>query len=151
MDLEVRHLRALLAVVDAGTFTGAAAALGGSQASVSRAGGAVERALGARVPQGPTRGIAPTPLGARGRRPPPWPPRGGVARTPPPGPPSPPTPPPAPPPGGGGPPPVAPAATRTVRGVDEWLTVTAAGQALGITAEATATQHPRPGVVYRPV
>jgi DNA-binding transcriptional LysR family regulator len=48
-------------------------------------------------------------------------------------------------------PPVAPAATRTVRGVDEWLTVIAAGQALGITAEATATQHPRPGVVYRPV
>jgi DNA-binding transcriptional LysR family regulator len=48
-------------------------------------------------------------------------------------------------------PPAAPGATRTVRGVDEWLTVIAAGQALGITAEATATQHPRPGVVYRPV
>jgi len=48
-------------------------------------------------------------------------------------------------------PPVAPRATRTVRGVDEWLTVVAAGQALGLTAEATATQHPRPGVVYRPV
>jgi hypothetical protein len=45
----------------------------------------------------------------------------------------------------------APAATRTVRGVDDWLTVIAAGQAVGITAEATAAQHPRPGLVYRPV
>jgi DNA-binding transcriptional LysR family regulator len=44
-----------------------------------------------------------------------------------------------------------PASTRVVRGVDEWLTVIAAGQAVGITAEATAVQHPRPGVVYRPV
>ena len=48
-------------------------------------------------------------------------------------------------------PPAAPAAVRSVRGVDEWLTVIAAGQAVGITAEATARQHPRPGVVYRPV
>lgn len=45
----------------------------------------------------------------------------------------------------------APAATRSVDGVDEWLTVIAAGQAVGITSEATARQHPRPGVVYRPV
>jgi DNA-binding transcriptional LysR family regulator len=44
-----------------------------------------------------------------------------------------------------------PAATRTVRGVDDWLTVIAAGQAIGITAEATVAQHPRPGLVYRPV
>jgi DNA-binding transcriptional LysR family regulator len=44
-----------------------------------------------------------------------------------------------------------PAATRTVSGVDEWLTLIAAGQAVGITAEATASQHPRPGVTYRPV
>ncbi len=42
-------------------------------------------------------------------------------------------------------------ATRTVRGVDEWLTVIAAGEAVGITTEATAAQHRRPGVVYRPV
>jgi DNA-binding transcriptional LysR family regulator len=47
--------------------------------------------------------------------------------------------------------PAAPRATRAIRGVEEWLTVIAAGQALGITAEATATQHPRPGLVYRPV
>jgi hypothetical protein len=47
--------------------------------------------------------------------------------------------------------PLLPPAMRTVRGVDEWLTVIAAGQALGMTAEATAAQHPRPGVVYRRV
>jgi len=34
MDPEVRQLRALLAVVDAGTFTGAADVLGVTQASV---------------------------------------------------------------------------------------------------------------------
>lgn len=45
----------------------------------------------------------------------------------------------------------APAATLTVRGVDDWLTVIAAGQAIGISAEATVAQHPRPGLVYRPV
>ncbi|MFW3169321.1 LysR family transcriptional regulator [Geodermatophilus sp. CPCC 206100] len=48
-------------------------------------------------------------------------------------------------------PPTAPAATRAVRGVDEWLTLIAAGQAVGLTAEGTAVQHPRPGVVYRRV
>ena len=36
MDPEVRQLRALLAVVDTGTFTGAADVLGVTQASVSR-------------------------------------------------------------------------------------------------------------------
>lgn len=45
----------------------------------------------------------------------------------------------------------APAGTRAVTGVDEWLTVIAAGQAIGLTSEATARQHPRPGVTYRPV
>jgi DNA-binding transcriptional LysR family regulator len=45
----------------------------------------------------------------------------------------------------------APAGTRSVDGVDEWLTVIAAGQAVGMTSEATARQHPRPGVTYRPV
>jgi DNA-binding transcriptional LysR family regulator len=45
----------------------------------------------------------------------------------------------------------APAGTRGVDGVDEWLTVIAAGQAVGMTSEATARQHPRPGVTYRPV
>jgi DNA-binding transcriptional LysR family regulator len=45
----------------------------------------------------------------------------------------------------------APPTTRQVGGVEDWLTVIAAGQAVGLTAEATTNQHPRPGVVYRPV
>ena len=35
--------------------------------------------------------------------------------------------------------------------MDEWLTLIAAGQAVGITSEATANQNPRPGVAYRPL
>ena len=42
-----------------------------------------------------------------------------------------------------------PAAIRATHGVDEWLTLIAAGQAVGITSEATANQNPRPGVAYR--
>ncbi|MGK5171707.1 LysR family transcriptional regulator [Geodermatophilus sp. CPCC 205761] len=250
MDPELRHLRTLLAVVDAGTFTAAAAALHTSQASVSRTVAALERALGARVLRRTTRELALTTVGTRVvgharrvleevaamqraataaradlrvgyawaalgrhttavqrrwsdshpgsalvfvqsntptagltegavdvsvlRRPVPdprlrtallgeerryaalaaddvlagrrsvrlgdfagrtvavdvrtgtttdelWPGPGG------------------------------PGAVRTVHGVDEWLTVIAAAQAVGVTAEATARQHPRPGVVYRPV
>ena len=49
------------------------------------------------------------------------------------------------------PPEAAPAATRDTHGVDEWLTLIAAGQAIGITSEATARQYPRPGITYRPV
>lgn len=49
------------------------------------------------------------------------------------------------------PPDAQPAGTRSVDGVDDWLTVIAAGRAVGMTSEATARQHPRPGVVYRPV
>ena len=249
MDPEVRQLRALLAVVDAGTFTGAADVLGVTQASVSRTVAALERALGARVLQRTTRETSLTPLGAQvvgharrvleeiaairrtaqqrrgdlrigyawsalGRhttavqrrwseahpgsallflqsgtatagltdgvvdvsvlRRPVDDPRVRTAllgterryaalaaddvlasrrslslndfggRT------------------------VAvdtltgttseqlwssggPAATRAVRGVEDWLTVIAAGQAVGISSEATAAQHRRPGVVYRPV
>jgi DNA-binding transcriptional LysR family regulator len=250
MDPEVRQLRALLAVVDAGTFTGAADDLGVSQASVSRTVAALERALGARVLQRTTREVSLTAAGARvvgharrvleevaairraageargdlrvgyawaelGRHTAPvqrlWShahpgsalvfvqsntPTSGLTE------------------GGadvsvlrrpvtdprlattllGGerryaavasddplarrrtvrlgdfagrtvavdgltgttseelwPAPSAPPATRAVKGVDEWLTVIAAGQAIGITTEATATQHPRPGIVYRPV
>ncbi|WP_336026371.1 LysR family transcriptional regulator [Geodermatophilus sp. FMUSA9-8] len=44
-----------------------------------------------------------------------------------------------------------PAAIRDIRGVDPWLTAIAAGQVAGVTAEATARQHPRPGVAYRPL
>ncbi|MFC5380734.1 LysR family transcriptional regulator [Aquipuribacter nitratireducens] len=45
----------------------------------------------------------------------------------------------------------APASTRRVSTVDEWLTLIAAGQAVGLTAEATARQHLRPGVAFRRV
>ncbi|GAA1654411.1 LysR family transcriptional regulator [Actinoplanes couchii] len=43
----------------------------------------------------------------------------------------------------------APAVIRATHGVDEWLTLIAAGQAVGISSEATANQNPRPGVAYR--
>ncbi|GAB2689109.1 LysR family transcriptional regulator [Thalassiella azotivora] len=45
----------------------------------------------------------------------------------------------------------APAAVRETRGVDELLNLIAAGAVVGITSEATVRQHPRPGIVYRPV
>ncbi|RFU22016.1 LysR family transcriptional regulator [Geodermatophilus marinus] len=249
MDVEIRQLRALLAVLDTGTFTGAATALHTSQASVSRTVAALERALGAPVLHRTTREVAPTPVGrrvaaharrvleevaavrraaaeARGdlrigyawaalgrhtttaqrrwaaehpgsaltlvqsntpsagllegaadagvvRRPVDDPrlrtallgTEGRVAAMP------------ADDPlarrrsvrladvagrtvavdvltgtttEGLWPPPEAPA-RRPVRGVDEWLTAIAAGQAVGVSAEGTAAQHPRPGVVYRPV
>ena len=40
-------------------------------------------------------------------------------------------------------------ATREIRGIEEWLTVIASGEAVGVTPEATAQQFPRPGVRYR--
>ncbi|WP_246278697.1 LysR substrate-binding domain-containing protein [Phytohabitans rumicis] len=46
-------------------------------------------------------------------------------------------------------PPDATPAVRHTHGVDEWLTLIAAGQAVGVTSEATANQNPRPGVAYR--
>jgi DNA-binding transcriptional LysR family regulator len=65
MDVRMRQLRALVAVVDTGTFTDAAAELDISQAAVSRAVAALEQALGTRVLQRTTRHVAPTPAGAR--------------------------------------------------------------------------------------
>jgi DNA-binding transcriptional LysR family regulator len=47
------------------------------------------------------------------------------------------------------PPSAAPAATRDTHNVDEWLTLIAAGQAVGLTSSATTFQHPRPGIAYR--
>jgi DNA-binding transcriptional LysR family regulator len=247
MDPEVRQLRALLAVVDGGTFTAAGDLLGTSQASVSRSIAALERVLGARVLQRTTREVSLTPVGSQvvaharraleeigairraaestrgdlrigyawaalGRHTPVVQRRWAAAH-----------------PGSSlvfvpsntptaglaegtadagvvrrpvadprlrtallgverryaalaaddplarrrsvslndlaertvavdpltgtttdqlWPPPTTPA-TRTIRGVDDWLTVIAAGQAVGVTAEATAVQHSRPGVVYR--
>lgn len=49
------------------------------------------------------------------------------------------------------PPGAAPAAHLDVVGIEEWLTAIAAGEAVGLTAEATITQHPRAGVAYRRV
>src|SRR5688572_19795938 len=65
MNIEVRYLRALIAVVDAQTFTDAAIDLGTSQAAVSRSVAALERALGLRILQRTTRSITPTPAGER--------------------------------------------------------------------------------------
>ncbi len=45
----------------------------------------------------------------------------------------------------------APAVVRNTHSVDEWLTLIAAGQAVGMTSEATASLNPRPGVAYRAV
>ncbi|GGX90311.1 LysR family transcriptional regulator [Streptomyces minutiscleroticus] len=42
-------------------------------------------------------------------------------------------------------------ATEEVHDVDDWLNVISTGRCVGMTAEATAHQYPRPGVVYRPV
>ncbi|MBT0772180.1 LysR family transcriptional regulator [Kineosporia sp. J2-2] len=44
-----------------------------------------------------------------------------------------------------------PAQVLPSHSVDEWLTMIAAGGAVGMTAEATVAQYPRPGIVYRPV
>ncbi|AGZ46106.1 LysR family transcriptional regulator [Actinoplanes friuliensis] len=65
MDVQLRQLRTLVAVVDAGTFTDAAAVLGVSQAAVSRSVAALEEALGARLLQRTTRHVALTPTGTR--------------------------------------------------------------------------------------
>ncbi|MCX5527936.1 LysR family transcriptional regulator [Streptomyces bobili] len=42
-------------------------------------------------------------------------------------------------------------ATEETHDVDDWLTVISSGRCAGMTAESTAHQYPRPGVVYRPV
>ena len=65
MNLELRHLRALVAVDDARTFTDAAISLGTSQASVSRSIAALERTLGVRVFQRTTRSVTPSAAGKR--------------------------------------------------------------------------------------
>jgi DNA-binding transcriptional LysR family regulator len=63
MDLELRHLRCLVAIVDAGTFTDAAIELGMSQAAVSRNLMALERVLGVRLLHRTSRTITPTTAG----------------------------------------------------------------------------------------
>src|SRR5579862_6481573 len=63
MDLELRHLRCLVAIADSGTFTDAGIDLGMSQAAVSRNILALERALGVRLLHRTSRSITPTTAG----------------------------------------------------------------------------------------
>jgi DNA-binding transcriptional LysR family regulator len=63
MDLELRHLRCLVAIVDAGTFTDAAIELGLSQAAVSRNLMALEQVLGVRLLHRTSRTLTPTTAG----------------------------------------------------------------------------------------
>jgi DNA-binding transcriptional LysR family regulator len=63
MDLELRQLRCLVAIVDSGTFTDAAIQLGISQAAVSRTLIALERTLGVRLLHRTSRTLCPTTAG----------------------------------------------------------------------------------------
>ena len=63
MDLELRHLRCLVAIVDSGTFTDAAIELGISQAAVSRNLIALEQVLGVRLLHRTSRSVTPTTAG----------------------------------------------------------------------------------------
>jgi DNA-binding transcriptional LysR family regulator len=63
MDLELRHLRCLVAIADAGTFTDAGIELGVSQAAVSRNLLALEDLLGVRLLQRTSRSVTPTAAG----------------------------------------------------------------------------------------
>jgi DNA-binding transcriptional LysR family regulator len=65
MNVQLRQLRALVAVADEGTFTDAAIALGISQAAVSRTVASLEAELGVRLIRRTTRQATPTALGAR--------------------------------------------------------------------------------------
>ena len=65
MSLELRQLRCLVAIVEAGTFTDAAIDLGVSQAAVSRTLAALEAELGVRLLRRTTREVAPTASGTR--------------------------------------------------------------------------------------
>jgi DNA-binding transcriptional LysR family regulator len=65
MDVELRHLRCLVAIVDNGGFTGAAAELGLSQPAVSRGLAALERELGVRLLRRTSREVVPTAAGLR--------------------------------------------------------------------------------------
>ncbi|MRX45360.1 LysR family transcriptional regulator [Agromyces kandeliae] len=64
MELELRHLRVLVAVDDERSFTAAADRLGMSQAAVSRSLAALERTVGATLMHRTTRRVEPTEPGA---------------------------------------------------------------------------------------
>ncbi|QZY20312.1 LysR family transcriptional regulator [Streptomyces decoyicus] len=63
--MELRHLRCLVAIVDAGGFTDAAIDLGVSQAAVSRTLGSLEDALGVRLLHRTSRNVIPTTAGVQ--------------------------------------------------------------------------------------
>ncbi|MFF5276660.1 LysR family transcriptional regulator [Streptomyces sp. NPDC000133] len=65
MDVELRQLRCLVAIVDEGSFTDAALALGVSQAAVSRTLASLERTLGVRLLRRTSREVTPTATGQR--------------------------------------------------------------------------------------
>src|SRR5580700_4752082 len=65
MSVELRQLRCLAAIVDAGTFTDAAIDLGISQAAVSRTLASLEAALGVRLLRRTTREVSLTAAGSR--------------------------------------------------------------------------------------
>ena len=65
MDLELRQLRCLVAIVDTGSFTDAAIELGVSQAAVSRTLLSLEQVLGVRLLHRTSRSVAPTTAGVQ--------------------------------------------------------------------------------------
>ncbi|WP_163508472.1 LysR family transcriptional regulator [Fodinicola acaciae] len=65
MDIELRQLRCLVAIVDSGTFTDAAIELDVSQAAVSRTLASLEAALGVRLLRRTSREVALTATGTR--------------------------------------------------------------------------------------
>jgi DNA-binding transcriptional LysR family regulator len=65
MNVELRQLRCLIAIVDAGSFTDAAIDLGVSQAAVSRTLASLETALGVRLLRRTTRDVSLTAAGSR--------------------------------------------------------------------------------------
>jgi DNA-binding transcriptional LysR family regulator len=64
-ELELRHLRCLVEIVDTGSFTDAAIELGVSQAAVSRTLLALERILGVRLLHRTSRTVTPTTAGVQ--------------------------------------------------------------------------------------
>ncbi|MEO6087885.1 MAG: LysR family transcriptional regulator [Umezawaea sp.] len=65
MDVELRHLRCLIAIIDTGTFTDAALELGISQPAVSRTLATLETALGTRLLRRTSREVVLTAAGVR--------------------------------------------------------------------------------------
>jgi hypothetical protein len=48
-------------------------------------------------------------------------------------------------------PPQARPVVEDTNDIDDWLTEIATGRCVGVTAESTVAQYPRPGIVYRPL